>query len=50
MCLRRVRVPVAEQRRFGYERFEYLYLEDTMLGNERAIKVHENIIELFKER
>ena len=35
---------------FGYERFEYLYLEDTMPDNERIIKTHEKICEFFEER
>ncbi len=32
---------------FGYERFEYLYLEDTMTDNERIIATHEIICEFF---
>ena len=28
---------------FGYERFEYFYLEDTMPDNERIVKTHEKI-------
>ena len=35
---------------FGYERFEYLYLEDTMPDNERIIKTHEKICDFFKEQ
>lgn len=34
---------------FGYKRFEYLYLEDTMLDNERIIRAHEKICEFFEE-
>lgn len=34
---------------FGYERFEYLYLEDTMPDNERIVKAHEKICEFFEE-
>ena len=34
---------------FGYERFEYLYLEDTMPENERLIRTHERICEFFRE-
>lgn len=34
---------------FGYERFEYLYLEDTMPVNERIIRTHEKICEFFRE-
>ena len=34
---------------FGYERFEYLYLEDTMLERERITKAHEKICEFFGE-
>lgn len=32
---------------FGYERFEYLYLEDTMSAKERVIRTHEKICEFF---
>ena len=32
---------------FGYERFEYLYLEDTMPDNERIVRTHEKICEFF---
>lgn len=32
---------------FGYERFEYLYLEDIMPDNERIITTHEKICEFF---
>lgn len=34
---------------FGYERFEYLYLEDTMSENERLARTHEKIYEFFKK-
>lgn len=34
---------------FGYKRFEYLYLEDTMLERERIVKTHEKICEFFME-
>lgn len=33
---------------FGYERFEYLYLEDAMPDNERIVRTHEKICEFFK--
>lgn len=32
---------------FGYERFEYLYLEDTMPDKQRITKAHEKICEFF---
>lgn len=32
---------------FGYERFEYLYLEDTMPDKERILRTHEKICEFF---
>lgn len=32
---------------FGYQRFEYLYLEDTMPERERIIKTHDKICEFF---
>ena len=32
---------------FGYQRFEYLYLEDTMPEKERVLKTHEKICEFF---
>ena len=35
---------------FGYERFEYLYLEDTMSDNERIVNTHEKIREFFEEQ
>ena len=34
---------------FGYERFEFLYLEDTLPDKERIILTHEKICEFFKE-
>ncbi len=34
---------------FGYERFEYLYLEDTMPERERIIVTHDKISEFFEE-
>ena len=34
---------------FGYERFEYLYLEDTMTTEERIITTRRKIAEFFKE-
>ena len=34
---------------FGYKRFEYLYLEDTMPDDERIIKTHHKICEFFGE-
>lgn len=33
---------------FGYERFEYLYLEDTMPDKKRIITTHEKICEFFE--
>ena len=35
---------------FGYERFEYLYLEDTMPDKERIIRTHGKICEFFEEK
>ena len=35
---------------FGYERFEYLYLEDTLSEQERIIKTHTKICEFFEEK
>ena len=35
--------------KFGYERFEYLYLEDTLPDKERIKKTHEKICTFFKE-
>lgn len=34
---------------FGYERFEYLYLEDTMPERDRLILTHQKICEFFRE-
>ena len=34
---------------FGYERFDYLYLEDTMSESDRIQKTHEKICEFFEE-
>ena len=34
---------------FGYERFEYLYLEDSFPEAERIRLTHEKICEFFKE-
>lgn len=34
-------------RKFGYERFEYLYLEDTMSEHDRIVKAQEKINEFF---
>lgn len=34
---------------YGYKRFEYLYLEDSLPDNERIIKTHEKIIGFFVE-
>lgn len=34
---------------FGYNRFEYLYLEDSMPEKERILKTHKMISEFFKE-
>lgn len=33
---------------FGYARFEYLYLEDTMLDKERILRTHEKICVFFE--
>lgn len=33
---------------FGYERFEYLYLEDTMPERERIVKTYEKICKFFE--
>ena len=35
---------------FGYERFDYLYLEDTMTESERIQITHEKICAFFKEK
>ena len=34
---------------FGYERFEYLYLEDTMADKDRIVLTHRKICEFFEE-
>ena len=34
---------------FGYERFDYLYLEDAMSEEERMSFVHKKIIDFFEE-
>jgi hypothetical protein len=34
---------------YGYSRFDYLYLEDTLSERERIIKTHNKITEFFKE-
>ena len=34
---------------FGYARFEYLYLEDSLPVEERIVKTHEKVCEFFKE-
>lgn len=34
---------------FGYERFEYLYLEDSLPDNERIILTHRKICEFFRK-
>ena len=34
---------------FGYERFDYLYLEDTLSDSDRIILTHKRIKEFFKE-
>ena len=35
---------------FGYERFEYLYLEDSMPERERLVLTHKKICEFFEEK
>ena len=35
---------------FGYERFEYLYLEDSMPERERLALTHKKICEFFEEK
>ena len=35
-------------KKFGYERFEYLYLEDTMSDHDRIVKAQEKINEFFQ--
>lgn len=34
---------------FGYQRFDYLYLEDTLSEKDRLIKTHSKILDFFKE-
>lgn len=34
---------------FGYERFDYLYLEDTLPEKDRLTLTHQKICEFFKE-
>lgn len=34
---------------YGYERFDYLYLEDTLPGKDRITLTHQKICEFFKE-
>ena len=34
---------------YGYKRFDYLYLEDTLSENERLLLTHKKICEFFKE-
>lgn len=34
---------------FGYQRFDYLYLEDTLSEKDRIIKTHNKILDFFKE-
>ena len=34
---------------FGYERFDYLYLEDTLPEKDRLTITHDKICEFFKE-
>lgn len=34
---------------YGYKRFEYLYLEDTLSENDRLILTHQKICDFFKE-
>ena len=35
---------------YGYERFDYLYLEDTMPEKDRLTQTHKKICEFFKEK
>jgi hypothetical protein len=35
--------------KYGYERFEYLYLEDTLSDNNRILLTHQAICNFFKE-
>lgn len=39
----------ANNQKFGYNRFEYLYLEDTLNDNERITKTNEIITQFFNE-
>jgi len=39
----------ANNQKFGYSRFEYLYLEDTLNDNERITKTNEIITQFFNE-
>ena len=34
---------------FGYQRFDYLYLEDTLSESDRILTTHNKICEFFKE-
>ena len=34
---------------FGYERFDYLYLEDTLPENDRILITHKKIVSFFEE-
>ena len=34
---------------FGYDRFDYLYLEDTLSESDRILTTHNKICEFFKE-
>ena len=34
---------------FGYERFQYLYLEDSLSDTERKIRTHKAISDFFEE-
>jgi hypothetical protein len=36
-------------KKYGYERFEYLYLEDTLSDNERVLMTHQAISNFFEE-
>ena len=35
---------------FGYERFDYLYLEDTLPDTDRILLTHKKISEFFEEK
>ena len=35
---------------YGYERFDYLYLEDTLPEKDRLTQTHQKICEFFKEK